>query len=327
MPALANEPQTTFFRHNAQQKTPPLAARRAGKHWPSYFNWLVHLDRQVTSPLELLHVSAYPPYQLTQSFSTLNRRFPPPMGTHQCRPGSIDQRRIYRALEFFDAGIRATAVDPYGQVIPLTGRIPGRININEIWDKKQLRALCDPQTGLSTFTQAQVDQIFTMIMNSRTPKGIPIANRSSLQGHGGWQSGLRQRHRRHVFASGGRRSLESRREPRPAQQPGEYPAARHSESNRDASEESPQTPPSNYVQMELMNKIFNNVTCQSNVFAIWLTVGFFDVTDGPVTIATTIPSAKSITVPAVTGTQSGCLGSSKRGAASGSITNPCRLRA
>src|SRR5262249_34591202 len=109
----------TFGRRN----NPGLSNRR---------NWLVHLDRQVISPAELLHVSAYPPHLLTQKLVSPAATGESAQYNHLV-PWFDQGNRLYRFLEFVDAGHRAAGVAPHG-------RAAGKINLNTIYDPETFRA-------------------------------------------------------------------------------------------------------------------------------------------------------------------------------------------
>src|SRR4029453_18240114 len=100
----------------------------AGQTLDIPFTWLVHLDRPLSSPMELLHVSGMSPHQLTQVFA------PPPAATRLFAhnpPWYTDQARLYRLFEF----VRTTdlmAGTPPG------GRTAGKGNINTHWDEEGL---------------------------------------------------------------------------------------------------------------------------------------------------------------------------------------------
>jgi hypothetical protein len=412
LPLRVNQPQHTFFRHNAREEVAPPQAATPNQTLKLPFDWLVHLDRQLISPMELLHVSGFKPHELTQQFvasfllssgtpvlaagpttitaatsgvlpngtpwsiqvgsvllvdpgtneelvlvtavtpadftATFTRPHPvgfPIVGTQpfpflQAAPWLDQTRRLYRALELLATRERASGLEavtlpitlpgplaPGPQVIalatsgtspsgvpwhigvgswpavadpvpgsvpvvteyvvvtaatptsitatfrlphaatlqlllPTTGdRIPGRINLNTIWDLETFRALCDRQEA-NGFTDAQVDVLFAQLLASRSrgPAGTPSPADRPFRGLGT------------AFAQAG--------DP-------QYPLGSGLEDTLLRSTAGPGTPPlfavpgatHPYQQAELLTKIFNRVTTRSNVFAVWLTVGFFEVTD------------------------------------------------
>jgi hypothetical protein len=271
-------------------------------------DWLVHLDRQVISPMELLNVSSNKPHNLTQLFvSSDTGTVPPPRTsfTHTVpwfdpvEPNGVSLR-LYRLFEFLDTNDR-------GSGNPRAGRHTGKININAIWDKEPFLALCDPQIS-NRFLQTVVlqNQAYGNMLTSRSP-----GNANNLAGLPG-PVGVSQ-----AYVDALNKLYGTATNPTPYQlnkpfrslatgyiqgtDPGTgkildpqnpdgrgindtllraSPASAFLRLFEDPSDVVPatattaQTHP--YQQYEMLTKIFNNVTVRSNVFAVWITVGFFD---------------------------------------------------
>jgi hypothetical protein len=238
---MMGQPANSFFHANDGVANP--------------FDWLVHLDRQPLSPVELLHVSGYRPHLLTQQFYA-----PPPGGGadtafQHYAPWTDPAARIYRALEFLEVPDRAAGVT-------MGGRVPGRVNLNTAWDQQILEALCDPE-GSNAYAQADVDTIFTNLMKSRTP---------------GWQTNKTLGPNDSPFLP-----LSTGYVPAGDAQ---YPGGLGIDNTLLRSDptdntrrlfDGPQNHP--YLQKQLLAKLLPNVTTRSNVFAVWVTVGFFEVID------------------------------------------------
>src|SRR5205814_9532071 len=106
------------------------------------FDWMVHLDRTPSSPMEMLHVSGVGPHLLTHSFIVPSNATP--FGTPQqhLAPRTDPTRqdsRLYRFLEFVQTTPRGTVtLDGKGNVIGTGlsqgGRVPGKGNINVMND-------------------------------------------------------------------------------------------------------------------------------------------------------------------------------------------------
>ncbi len=332
-------PKHTFFRVNQ-----PLPEATAASPLPS-FEWLVHLDRQLVSPMELLHVSAFKPHELTHQFKT---GVPPAQLFKHTAPWFDQTARIYRVFEWLETRNRASGleavtlfpgkpIEVLKQVIPLqttngitssgvawqirpgdvlvvsdsqgaalpyrptehvvvqavtpvsitanfllphaatcrlelttTGdRIPGKININTVWDVEIFRALCDQQAS-NYFKAKDVDDMFVNMVKVRNGgQDVPFSgNDKPFSGMAAGYStppgtqvppdeGIQLTFLRALGANTGLNV------PRLFDPPNQQNLL--------------QTHPA--VRYELLTKTYNHLTTRSNVFAVWLTVGFFEVVD------------------------------------------------
>src|SRR5262249_40178920 len=145
---------------------------------PPRYDWLTHLDRPLRSPLELLHVSGYQPYQLTQRFvhvdsTGLLTKFGhrAPWLDELLPPGT--SQRLYRLFELLETGTLAAGV-------AAGGRIPGKINLNTTRDPETWQALCDAQPS-SYFGEAEVNDAFRRYLYDRAASpGHPLRRTQGL---------------------------------------------------------------------------------------------------------------------------------------------------
>jgi len=304
-PALTGEPQTTLFTAALAAGNPPTTGMQnlPAPTTAAPYRWLTFIDRELISPMELLEVSGYPPHLVTQQFispaSTNGAPAPVANSFFQHRVPWFDEdaslpagqsHLLYRALEYLRANVDV-------QMAPVGGRAIGRININTIWDKDTFMALADPYYNnyssgpyTSPPVQASVDQqidnvappgVWQRFLAARTPNnGVPGPNDRPFLPLAAPFYGAGPQTPPTPFLNGA--SIDDtflRADPLgglnglgvpkrlfeidpTVRQPGQGQVFVHP-----------------YLQHELMRKIYNNTTTRSNVFALWLTVGFFEVTD------------------------------------------------
>jgi hypothetical protein len=268
------------------------------------YNWLAHCDRQVVSPMELLQVSGYSPALLTQKF--LNVTASPVAAYGHTAPWfdrgapAGNSYRLYRLFEFLDAGNRGAGVAP-------SGRVSGKININTIFDEKTFDALCDPNSSNHVNTDSQVSTIWNSVMLGssnntfgRTPYIAPAlpqdfdlaavgsTNVDSYYRTGGLGSGSPPKYDRPFLglATGLTTGAASTQFPNNRGIDDTILRSFNNGTNTGrafqlSSDVGSSVHP--YLQYQLLTKIFNNTTTRSNCFAIWATVGFFQVTDATTT--------------------------------------------
>ncbi len=253
----AGQPMHTFFQHN-DQAPPPTGPSGPTATLTVPFDWLVHLDRQLTGPMELLNVSAVRPDVLTQKFVSV-------VGGNlttfaHLAPWTDPDARLFRALEYLMVGDRS--------IYPGTGgRRPGLININTVYSKEVLDALIDAQQS-NHFTQQAVDEVWNNLLQRKQqlfsggdpsrdrpifPLAAPITSAGDPQLPAG--VGLQDTILGGTFTPQQPTSFVP--SPDPANPVNKHP----------------------YIANELLTKVSPHLTTRSNVFALFETVGFFEVMD------------------------------------------------
>jgi hypothetical protein len=152
------------------------------------------------------------------------------------------------------------------------GRKPGKININTIWDVPTFRALCDaqpcngfygPNIAAGSAPDQIVDNIFHRIQE-RDPILTPSSAANFVRPFGGFGLGYDAGSYQWPDGIGINNTLFATNDPvktgMDLPRLFEVPNQSHP-----------------YRKYELLTKIANNVTVRSNVFAVWCTVGFFEV--------------------------------------------------
>lgn len=277
------QPLNTFYRHNAVEAagTAPVAGA-AGQTLQLPFDWLTFLDRQLISPIELFSVPAVKPDQLTQRFA-MNGGGGPQAQVPILAPFLPDQdARLHRLLE-------VVQVKPRGRGVAQGGRVPGRININSIWDPEVFRAIADAQPGNRFRYQADgttdagdtlVDTVSNSLLLDRSPTAANDGGGGQMPGQNDrpiWSLSLG-----HATNSGDPMSPVG---PAADTDRGQRHTLLRTAGGATAPWFDPYPTPGTipiYQHQELLTKVFSRLTTRSNVFAVWVTVGFFEVMDDTV---------------------------------------------
>ncbi len=268
----------SFNRHNGRAANNYPAANSQNETLEQPFRPLLHLDRIVLNPAELLHVTAVKPSELTHSFQinqgssrwehTANWLDDPrPPTNPQGGNGVAQPSYLWRALQFLNAEVN---VDGVG----IGGRVPGKVNINTVFAKEVFEAVCDLQGG-NRFAQTDIDRAWTKLITDPTSGRTP-----GMVNPNNWGIGLTDQ----PYWGNATAAMI-------APVPPFTPATALMDRNRTIIREgalwnnqpnledySTQLNQAGALQRyELMSKVFNQFTTRSNCFAVYMTVGYFEV--------------------------------------------------
>jgi len=251
------------------------------------FPMLVHLDRKLINPLELLNVACCYPHEFTQRAT----RWHNPPVTEMVGGVNIDKYPYAANWPWFDENTRlyrfleAVAVEPLQNGEALNGRSLGKININTMSHTNVFKALCDgteeepaPSTAnkinypssANNFNSAIVGSVYNGLKNKYTSFGQEVnLNYGDPNLLKGFQNSLLG-------------SL-TPPPPTPPAPPAGHIIAAKSQFDLDAYAGVNFTgtgdTQNQLARRELLSKISNCVTTKSNTFAVRITAGYFEVRD------------------------------------------------
>ena len=248
------------------------------------FNPLAHFDRIPLSPADLFHVVGTKPHELTHEYYGAPNDPAYPNGLlpngrlrytvdwldHGVQPGQQGSF-LYRAL-----GLLRTPTNMEG--LGMGGRVPGKININTIFNKEVFNAICDAQAGVNRFQQSPQGQAGTvdeawakLIAGRQAGAGGPIQmqigpNDKPLRGY----------------------AVSSVADPTTGIAGDRYrtpvtPDVLWSQTDQTQSKEnyapgaSPTGRAADLEKYEMISKVMNQFTTRSNTFAVYMMIGYFEV--------------------------------------------------
>lgn len=247
--------------HTLGRQNSPIAAQ-------TDWRWLAHLDRKVISRAEILLASAVRQHELLHRFinsssGEADGHLAPWFDQGVSMP--TRSHRLWRLFEFLTPEDRAAGINEHG-------RVPGKININTIWDQETFVALCSPQMN-PPFNSTNIQNLWGPVQNSRNNRpfrsfgigNLPVGDSQAPVGRGIEDTLFRS------SGAGSARLLEVA-----------FPGTQH---------------PAR--KAALLTKIMDRLTTRSNVFAAWFTVGFFEVVNDqtlPVTLGAEIGAAQGVNI-------------------------------
>jgi hypothetical protein len=279
-----------------------MAIGQANSNVQNSLPWLTHLDRQLINSLELIHVSTVKPHELTQTACRWNEAFDQPSIVANNVPAKIsypyahnwpwfdENTRLYRFLE-------AVGVSPLQAGEAMHGRALGKVNVNTMHSEEVFQAIADAKpavdtTGPNNFTVTEANTAFKKLTGDAT---LSYSDQRPILsfGQANYTDGM-------GVKNGLNKSLLG------------YQVANNKpyENFLDNLTPDPNNPPNplfpstgtnvaTYARKELLTKIGNSVTTKSNVFAVWITTGYFEVRDDstqPPKLGAEIGKADSINI-------------------------------